>query len=84
MVVGLPRSRTADATPAQRDPQPTHPLFATGAAFAVLMLCGELVKIRFLRSTGFTVRNASASIVIGLTTAYALLFALAALVWVWR
>jgi hypothetical protein len=52
--------------------------------FAVLMLCGELVKIRFLHSTGFTVRNAPTSIVIGLTTAYALLYALAALVWMWR
>ena len=48
------------------------------------MLCGELVKIRFLRSTGFTVRNTPASIVIGLTAAYALVYALAALVWVWR
>ena len=53
-------------------------------AFAVLMMCGELVKIRFLRSTGFTVRNTLASIVIGLTTAYAVVYALAALVWVWR
>ena len=53
-------------------------------AFAVLMICGELVKIQFLRSTGFTVRNTPASIVIALTTAYALVYALAALVWVWR
>jgi hypothetical protein len=53
-------------------------------AFAVLMLCGELVKIRFLHSTGFTVRNTPASTVIGLTAAYALVYALAALVWVWR
>jgi hypothetical protein len=53
-------------------------------AFAVLMMCGELVKIRFLRSTGFTVRNAPTSIVIRLTAAYALVYALAALVWVWR
>jgi hypothetical protein len=48
------------------------------------MLCGELVKIRFLHSTGFTVRNTPASTVIGLTAAYALVYALAALVWVWR
>ncbi len=34
-------------------------------AFAVLMICGELVKIQFLRSTGFTVRTTPASIVIG-------------------
>ena len=53
-------------------------------AFALLMTCGELVKIQFLRSTGFTVRNAPASTVIGLTAAYALVYALAALVWVWR
>ena len=48
------------------------------------MLCGELVKIRFLRSTGFTVRNTPVSVVIGLTVAYALVYALAVLVWVWR
>jgi hypothetical protein len=53
-------------------------------AFTVLMTCGELVKIRFLRSTGFTVRNTPTSVVIGLTAAYALLYATAAAVWVWR
>jgi hypothetical protein len=53
-------------------------------AFAVLMMCGELVKIRFLHSTGFTVRTTPTSIVIGLTAAYASVYALAALVWVWR
>lgn len=53
-------------------------------AFAVLMMCGELVKIRFLHSTGFTVRNTPTSIVIRLTVAYAIVYALAALVWVWR
>lgn len=53
-------------------------------AFALLMTCGELVKIRFLRSTGFTVRNTPASIVIGLTTAYAMVYVLAVLVWLWR
>jgi hypothetical protein len=53
-------------------------------AFALLMICGELVKIRFLHSTGFTVRTTPASVVIGLTAAYALVYALAALVWVWR
>jgi hypothetical protein len=53
-------------------------------AFAVLMMCGELVKLRFLYSTGFTVRSTPTSIVIGLTAAYALVYALAALVWVWR
>jgi hypothetical protein len=53
-------------------------------AFAVLMLCGGLVEIRFSRSTGFTVRNAPVSIVIGLTAVYAVVYALAALVWAWR
>ena len=53
-------------------------------AFAVLMMCGELVKLRFLYSTGFTVRNTPASLVIGLTLAYALVYAVAALAWVWR
>jgi hypothetical protein len=53
-------------------------------AFAVLMTCGELVKLQFLRSTGFTVRNTPTSIVIGLTTAYAVVYALATLLWVWR
>ena len=48
------------------------------------MMCGELVKIQFLRSTGFTVRNTPASVVIGLVAAYALVYALAALLWVWR
>ncbi len=46
--------------------------------------CGELVKIQFLCSTGLTVRNVPAATVIGLTAAYALVYALAALVWVWR
>ncbi len=53
-------------------------------AFAVLMTFGELVKIQFVRSTHFTVRNTSTATVIGLTTAYALMYTLAALVWVWR
>ena len=52
-------------------------------AFALLMMGGELVKIRFLRSTGFTVRTTPTSVVIGLTAAYLLLYALAALVWLW-
>jgi hypothetical protein len=54
------------------------------AAFALLMTCGELVKMRFLRSTGFTVRSTPASVVMGLTTAYAVVYALAALAWVAR
>lgn len=53
-------------------------------AFAVLMTCGELIKIQFLRSTGYTVRNTPASIVIGLTAAYTFIYTLAALLWVWQ
>ncbi len=45
------------------------------------MISGELKTIRFLRSTGFTVRNAPTSIVIGLTATYAALYTLAALTW---
>jgi hypothetical protein len=53
-------------------------------AFSLLMMGGELVKIRFLRCTGFTVRTTPAWVVVGLTAAYALVYAIAALVWLWR
>lgn len=49
------------------------------AAFAVLMLAGELVKIAFLRSTGFTVRDASPSLLVRLTAGYAAIYAAIAL-----
>jgi len=44
-------------------------------AFAGLMLVGELVKISFLFTTGYTVRNHSTSLVVGIVSAYAGLYA---------
>ncbi|HTI35398.1 MAG TPA: hypothetical protein VL422_17100 [Miltoncostaea sp.] len=41
------------------------------AAFAALMLAGDLVKLVFLRTTGFRVRDLPPVVVFGLTTAYA-------------
>jgi hypothetical protein len=44
-------------------------------AFALLMLAGELVKIVFLRTTGFTVRDASTGLLVRLTAGYAAIYA---------
>ncbi|HYW28228.1 MAG TPA: hypothetical protein VE824_00360 [Gaiellales bacterium] len=44
-------------------------------AFALLMLAGELVKIVFLRTTGFTVRDASPGLLVRLTAGYAAIYA---------
>ena len=41
------------------------------AAFAALMLAGDLVKLAFLRTTGFRVRDIPPAAVYGLTSAYA-------------
>ena len=41
------------------------------AAFAALMLAGDLVKLAFLRTTGFRVRDIPPVAVYGLTSAYA-------------
>jgi hypothetical protein len=41
------------------------------AAFAALMLAGDLVKLTFLRTTGFRVRDVPPAAVYGLTSAYA-------------
>jgi hypothetical protein len=41
------------------------------AAFAALMLAGDLVKLAFLRRTGFRVRAVPPAVVYGLTAAYA-------------
>jgi hypothetical protein len=41
------------------------------AAFAALMLAGDLVKLVFLRTTGFRVRDLPPAVVYGLTSAYA-------------
>jgi hypothetical protein len=43
-------------------------------AFALLMLAGELVKIVFLRTTGFTVRDAGTGVLVGLTAGYAAVY----------
>jgi hypothetical protein len=43
-------------------------------AFALLMLAGELVKIVFLRTTGFTVRDAGTGVLVGLTAGYAAIY----------
>jgi hypothetical protein len=43
--------------------------------FALLMLAGELVKIVFLRTTGFTVRAYSTRLVLALTGVYAATYA---------
>jgi hypothetical protein len=39
-------------------------------AFAFLMLAGDLVKLVFLRTTGFRVRRVAPAVVYGLTSAY--------------
>jgi hypothetical protein len=44
-------------------------------AFAGLMLAGDLVKLVFLRTTGFRVRDISPAVVYGLTGTYALGYA---------
>ncbi|MGE0029322.1 MAG: hypothetical protein AB7O78_02270 [Thermoleophilia bacterium] len=41
------------------------------AAFAGLMLAGDLVKLVFLRTTGFRVRSVAPAVVYGLTASYA-------------
>lgn len=46
--------------------------------FAVLMTTGELIKLRFLRTTGFRVRDISPRTVVALTTGYAALYAVIA------
>ncbi len=43
--------------------------------FALLMLAGELVKIAFLRTTGFTVRGHSSQLLVALTGVYAAIYA---------
>lgn len=44
-------------------------------AFAGLMLAGDLVKLAFLRTTGFRVRDVPPRVVYGLTSAYAVGYA---------
>ncbi len=45
------------------------------AAFAALMLAGDLVKLAFLARSGFTVRAVPRAVVYGLTGGYALGYA---------
>jgi len=45
------------------------------ATFAALMLVGDVVKIGFIRKTGFTVRGVSSRALIGLTLVYVLGYA---------
>jgi hypothetical protein len=51
------------------------------SVFCALMLGGELVKIVWLRTTEFTVREAAPIVVQGLVAAYAVLYAVALVVW---
>jgi hypothetical protein len=49
--------------------------------FCLLMLTGEIVKIAWLRTTHFTVRELSALVVQGLVVAYASIYLAALIVW---
>ncbi len=49
--------------------------------FCLLMLAGEIVKIAWLRTSHFTVREVSALVVQGLVVAYASIYLAALLVW---
>jgi hypothetical protein len=49
--------------------------------FCLLMLTGEIVKIAWLRTTHFTVREISALVVQGLVVAYAGIYLVALVIW---
>ena len=49
--------------------------------FCALMVGGELIKLVWLRTTGFTVREAAPLLVQGLVAGYALLYLVALAVW---
>jgi len=53
----------------------THGAGDAVAPFATLMLCGELVKIRFLRTTGFTVRGHPNELLLALVAMAATIYA---------
>lgn len=59
------------------NPGPGHLL----SLFCGLMLVGEFVKIVFLRTTGFTVREAAPLVVQGLTVGYAVIYGVALVLW---
>src|SRR6478609_4751310 len=49
--------------------------------FCLFMLTGEIVKIAWLRTTHFTVREISALVVQGLVVAYATIYLVALIIW---
>jgi hypothetical protein len=49
--------------------------------FCALMAGGEAIKLVWLRTTGFTVRDAAPMLVQGLVAGYALLYLVALAVW---
>jgi hypothetical protein len=51
------------------------------SVFCGLMLAGELIKLAWLRTTGFTVRGAAPLLVQGFVLAYAGVYALALVLW---
>lgn len=51
------------------------------SAFCALMLGGELIKLRWLRTTEFSVRDVAPMVVQGFVLGYAVLYLVALLVW---
>jgi hypothetical protein len=51
------------------------------SAFCALMLGGELIKLTWLRTTEFTVRDVAPTVVQGLVLGYAILYFFALVVW---
>lgn len=52
------------------DPEPIPESHALLIAFCALMLLGDLVKIVFIKTTNFTVRNVPSAVLYGLTSFY--------------
>ena len=51
------------------------------SAFCALMFAGEMIKLGFLRSTGFRVREVAPVVVQGLVAAYAVIYLVALVAW---
>jgi hypothetical protein len=49
--------------------------------FCALMFAGEVIKLRFLTTTGFSVRDVAPVVVQGLVVAYAVIYAVALIAW---
>ena len=49
--------------------------------FCALMFAGEMIKLRFLRTTDFRVREVAPVVVQGLVVAYAVIYAVALIAW---